>query len=69
MSLMGEETCPVCGSHDVVPIMYGLPSPEAEEDAMNGKVVLGGCVVEENSPTLYCKSCEHNWYDESYRQW
>ena len=52
-----------------MPIMYGLPSPEAEEEAMNGEVLMGGCVVEEDSPTLYCKSCEHNWYDESYRNW
>ena len=61
--------CPNCASDDVIPIIYGLPSEETEESAQKGEFILGGCIVEEGSPNLYCKSCEHNWFDESISQW
>ena len=47
-------TCPECGAEGV-PIVYGMPGSEliAEEEA--GRVVLGGCVIEEEGPTWACK--------------
>jgi hypothetical protein len=65
----GKFVCPYCASDEVIPIIYGLPSPATEENARKGEFILGGCVVEEGSPNLYCKSCDHNWYDKSARQW
>jgi hypothetical protein len=34
--------CPECGSGDVVPIVYGLPGQELQQQAERGEVVLGG---------------------------
>ena len=41
----GPEPCPQCGGLDIVPIMYGLPGPEAMEAAEQGRIALGGCCV------------------------
>ena len=49
--------CPECCSKNfVVPILYGLPSPEML-NKINGKYVLGGCGVWEKQPEWYCKKC------------
>ncbi|MFI5324079.1 MAG: hypothetical protein ACHQ6U_11270 [Thermodesulfobacteriota bacterium] len=60
--------CPYCNSDDVIEIVYGLPADETVETAKRGEILLGGCVIEEGSPNLYCKSCDHNWFDESIRR-
>jgi hypothetical protein len=51
------EACPKCGSLDIVPIMYGLPGPEAMEAAEQGRIALGGCCVGERDPQKQCNSC------------
>ena len=48
--------CPECGGRQV-PIVYGLPAPEAEEQARQGRVILGGCLVGEDDPDFQCDSC------------
>ena len=55
------QTCAQCGSHEVMPIVYGLPGPELLEQAEAGEVWLGGCVVEEDSPVWHCGDCGHEW--------
>ena len=65
----GKFVCPNCASDVVIPIIYGLPSPETEENAKKGEFVLGGCVVMEGSPNLHCKSCGHEWFDKSVSRW
>ncbi len=51
--------CPSCGSSlAVVRIAYGLPGPGLIEQADRGEFVLGGCVLEEDSPRWYCQECE-----------
>jgi hypothetical protein len=44
-----------------VPILYGLLTPEAEEDVKAGKVALGGCIVSGRDPAWRCKECRHEW--------
>jgi hypothetical protein len=61
----GKFVCPNCKSDDVIEIVYGLPAQETVETAKRGEIFLGGCVIEEGSPNLFCKSCDHNWYDGS----
>jgi predicted RNA-binding Zn-ribbon protein involved in translation (DUF1610 family) len=56
-----KRQCPSCGSHEVVPILYGLLTPEAEEDVKAGKVALGGCIVSGRDPAWRCKECRHEW--------
>jgi hypothetical protein len=39
-------TCPRCESLEVVPLVFGLPTPELCVYAeTTGKVALGGCVI------------------------
>ena len=65
--------CPKCGSKNSVPILYGFPAPELFEKAEAGKVKLGGCCIEENSPECFCKDCNNEWnkdqsIDKAYKQ-
>ena len=53
--------CPKCGSENAIPIAYGMPGPELFKKAEAGKVKLGGCCIEDNSPEYYCNDCEHEW--------
>lgn len=60
-----ERTCPSCDSPDVVPIAYGFPSPELEAEARDGRVVLGGDVIEPNMPDYACRACGERWVEGS----
>jgi hypothetical protein len=52
------QPCPKCGSHEIVPIMYGLPGgPEVMEAAKQGKIALGGCCIGERDPQKHCNAC------------
>ena len=50
-------SCPACQSGDVVPIAYGLPMGEGLARAQRGEVMLGGCVVWDESPQWHCRAC------------
>jgi hypothetical protein len=63
MTIFEKPACPECGSHDVKPIIYGLPTPETMHRAMLGEVALGGCIVYDNAPDMYCGSCNASWRD------
>jgi len=49
--------CPHCGSHELIPIVYGMPGPELAEAAERNELVLGGCVVSSDDPTHRCRNC------------
>ena len=55
--------CPKCGSLSAARIMYGLPHycKELREALGTGRLVLGGCVVELESPAWRCNACGHSW--------
>lgn len=53
--------CPKCGSMNTVKICYGLPTKETIELAELGKIALGGCMVDDDSPKHYCKDCHNHW--------
>ncbi len=55
------KVCPGCRSIKVVPILYGLPTPDAGQQAEEGKLVLGGCVVSRHDPEWACTDCGHQW--------
>ena len=58
MGKKANHNCPQCGSAKILPIIYGMPSPELFEQ--NGiAVYLDGCCVEPYD--LYCKDCEHKF--------
>lgn len=53
--------CPECDSERVRPIVYGLPGEELLEEASRDRVLLGGCTIVEDSPSLACLNCGHRW--------
>lgn len=50
--------CQKCGKTTVVKILYGEPTPEAGEWESAGKIVLGGCIVNEENPDWACTHCK-----------
>lgn len=53
-----ELGCAWCGSHDIVPIVYGLPTTEIAE---SDDVVLGGCIVQPPMPNRRCRACDYEF--------
>lgn len=53
--------CPHCGSGKTATILYGMPAPEAMEQAERGEIVLAGCVVSGIDPQLACRDCGSLW--------
>ncbi len=49
--------CPACRGRGLVPILYGMPAPEAMEDARRGRLAIGGCIVADENPELHCVEC------------
>ena len=56
--LTKDGVCPKCGKA-MGKIMYGLPNftPELRQEIEEGKIILGGCILNPDSPQLYCKQC------------
>ena len=54
-----RRVCPRCGSTNVVPIVHGLPTAEADEEAKRGEMVLGGCCFSTKFPNRHCQDCAH----------
>jgi hypothetical protein len=54
-----QKACPSCGSTRVARILYGEPmgSASLEADLEAGRVVLGGCLVADDSPRYRCADC------------
>ena len=53
--------CPKCKSNKIIPIMYGMPTHEAFEEAEKGNIKMGGCMIREAMPDRYCTSCKYEW--------
>ncbi|HEX9935359.1 MAG TPA: hypothetical protein VGB38_09200 [bacterium] len=57
------EKCPKCGSPRVADILYGLQVfHKVEKDIEAGRIVLGGCIVDNNNPEWQCVECKTNIY-------
>ncbi len=56
---MEKKQCPRCKALiEPMPILYGLPGPEMVLGAQAGKIRLGGCIVEPESPDYVCPECD-----------
>lgn len=53
--------CPQCQSKKVVPIIYGMPTQETFEEAEEGKLIIGGCCLSDDSPEWHCNDCQHEF--------
>ena len=53
--------CPYCNSTKTIPIVYGMPSYKIFEKEKQGKLKIGGCMVELDQPTRYCNHCKRDF--------
>ena len=53
--------CPRCNSDEVVPILYGMPSPEMVEESRAGRVALGAREAWPEAPDWRCVVCAYEW--------
>ncbi|MGX7672494.1 hypothetical protein [Plantactinospora sp. DSM 117369] len=60
-------TCPECGAPGV-PLLFGLPVPEARDAADHGEIALGGCIVGDEPPSWQCPR-KHRWRDSDEKAW
>jgi hypothetical protein len=51
-----------------VPLVFGLPGPEARDAAAGGQLALGGCVVRDEPPNWQCPH-RHRWRDPDESAW
>lgn len=58
---MRNSLCPHCGADAAVPIVYGMPGPEAMEAAERQEAVLAGCVVSGDDASAACTQCGSTW--------
>lgn len=54
--------CPSCGSQNVAPILYGMPSYKARLEERAGRLIIGGCMRPSNGPSWGCRDCKTNIY-------
>jgi hypothetical protein len=54
-------TCPKCGAHGGIPIVYGYPDPDQQDRSAAGEIVLGGCLCYFEDPDWSCRACHHRW--------
>lgn len=60
----GTDTCRACGEL-VLPVLYGMPDPEAMEASERGELMLGGCMVEDVGTSCPCGATA---YDDDGRR-
>jgi predicted RNA-binding Zn-ribbon protein involved in translation (DUF1610 family) len=59
---MAKPACPNCGNEDkVVPIIYGLTTPEMAEKVAKGEIRIGGYAVGVDKANWACNNCGHVW--------
>jgi hypothetical protein len=60
-------TCPECAQPGI-PLMFGLPIPEACEAARAGQLALGGCLLPYDPPNWQCPD-GHRWRNADEEMW
>ena len=58
--------CPNCGN-ELSEIIYGkvnLDDDELKKEIDDNKIILGGCVIYEDSPKYYCRFCNHYFNED-----
>lgn len=48
--------CPDCHGH-LTPVIYGYPTSDTSDAHARGEIVLGGCVLQPDSPKFACTEC------------
>ncbi|MFG6332581.1 MAG: hypothetical protein K1W28_12275 [Lachnospiraceae bacterium] len=55
--------CPKCGSEKTAEILYGMPTLQAFEASERGEIILGGCMLNDDTiqPDYGCLECKYKW--------
>jgi len=59
-SILVDMTTPCPGCHaeiEPLPIIYGYPTPETFLEYEAGRLALGGCMIDPESPAFECPAC------------
>ena len=56
------DLCQSCGG-ELLPLVFGYPSPEMMKAATRGETALGGCVLPEDPPLYECSACDSRFYE------
>ena len=60
VSICKPKKCPFCGSSNVKPYFYGMPTAEV---ACSGKYIIGGCCIKDGQPKWGCEDCGANFIE------
>jgi hypothetical protein len=63
-----RRSCPQCGSQRCVPIAYGLPGIDLQEQGQRDEVVLGGCLIWDGQAEWACLACGCEWREMGSRR-
>ena len=66
MEKIEKGECPRCKSENIVKIIYGYPSKETMKKFEEGKIELGGCVVDKSNFTRHCRDCGKNFLRKKF---
>ena len=60
---MKKNICPNCKSKNVAKILYGEPasSETLMKKVKEGKIYIGGCLIEMPAPKYHCNDCGKEW--------
>lgn len=58
---MNSTQCPKCNSKNTCPIFWGYPSEKQLKEAKQQKMFLGGYIISDNDPAMYCNDCQNKW--------
>jgi hypothetical protein len=59
--------CPVC-KEPGIPLLFGLPVPEARKAADAGQLALAGCIMPDDPPNWQCRQ-GHQWRHDDEEAW
>lgn len=71
LSSNNKINCPICHSKNIAEYLYGMPafSKKLEKQLADKKIILGGCCIDEHSPTYHCNDCGQEWRDIEDKKW
>jgi len=62
--------CPSCNSENVAWILWGYPDcmDKIKQELEDGKIILGGCLVNDHDPEWECNDCHHRFQSNEIKK-
>ena len=63
MKIQKQFICPSCNSKNVARFLYGIQefSGKLIKEKEEGKIILAGCHISDDSPKYHCNDCGKEW--------